>query len=136
QVVPSMPAGLEIAVTTATLLKLDPGAVTNSLLVRVADPENPRSTVADIQDVVDDLGVWTTGPVVERAMFDQVIDALLAVVVGLLAVAVFIALIGVTNTLSLSVLERQRENAMLRAIGLTRKQLRLTLAVEGLLIAL
>jgi len=136
KVVPSMPAGLEIAVTTATLLELDPTATTNSLLVRVADPEDPLDTVSDIQEIVDDLGVWTTGPVVERAMFDQVIDALLAVVVGLLAVAVFIALIGVTNTLSLSVIERQRENAMLRAIGLTRKQLRLTLAMEGLLIAL
>ena len=46
-----------------------------------------------------------------------------------------LALIGVSNTLSLSVIERTRENAMLRAIGLTRGQLRGMLAVEALLIS-
>ena len=55
--------------------------------------------------------------------------------VGLLAVAVVIALIGVTNTLSLSVIERTRESATLRAIGLWKEQLRGMLAVEGMLIA-
>ncbi len=55
--------------------------------------------------------------------------------VGLLAVAVLIAFIGVANTLSLSVVERTRESALLRALGLTRGQLRGMLAVEGALIA-
>ena len=71
----------------------------------------------------------------ERASYERVIDTLLAIVVGLLGVAVVIALIGVANTLSLSVLERRRESATLRAIGLSRRQLRLMLAVEGMLIA-
>jgi len=43
--------------------------------------------------------------------------------------------VGVANTLSLSVIERRRENATLRAIGLTRRQLRSTLAIEGVLVA-
>ena len=60
---------------------------------------------------------------------------ILGIVVGLLAVAVVIALIGVANTLSLSVIERTRENAMLRAIGLWKAQLRAMLAIEGMLIA-
>ncbi|MHA7269737.1 FtsX-like permease family protein [Arthrobacter sp. HLT1-20] len=76
-----------------------------------------------------------SGAVLEKAMFGQVIDMLLLVVTGLLAVAVFIALIGVANTLSLSVLERTRENSLLRALGLTRGQLRGMLALEALLIA-
>ena len=71
----------------------------------------------------------------QRAFFQRVIDTLLAIVVGLLGVAVVIAMVGVTNTLSLSVIERRRESATLRAIGLTRGQLRATLAVEGLLVA-
>lgn len=75
------------------------------------------------------------GSVMEKAMFNQVIDMLLLVVTGLLAVAVFIALIGVANTLSLSVLERTRENSLLRALGLTRGQLRGMLALEAVLIA-
>ena len=53
----------------------------------------------------------------------------------LLAVAVVIALVGVANTWSLSVLERRRESATLRAIGLSRRQLRWMLAIEGMLIA-
>lgn len=75
------------------------------------------------------------GAVLEKVMFNQVIDMLLLVVTGLLAVAVFIALIGVANTLSLSVLERTRENSLLRALGLTRGQLRGMLALEAVLIA-
>ncbi|MCM4082418.1 FtsX-like permease family protein [Paractinoplanes hotanensis] len=60
----------------------------------------------------------------------------LGVVTALLALAVLIALVGVANTLTLSVVERTRENALLRAIGLTRRQLRLTLATEALVMAL
>ncbi|MFI9639105.1 ABC transporter permease [Micromonospora sp. NPDC051925] len=60
----------------------------------------------------------------------------LDVVTAMLALAVVIALIGVANTLTLSVVERTRENALLRAIGLTRRQLRLTLATEALVMAL
>ncbi|WP_279402411.1 ABC transporter permease, partial [Arthrobacter sp. JCM 19049] len=70
----------------------------------------------------------------EKAMFSQIIDVLLMIVSGLLAVAVLIALIGVANTLSLSVLERTRENSLLRALGLKKKQLRSMLAVEAVLI--
>ena len=64
------------------------------------------------------------------------ISVILAFVMGLLAVAIVIALIGVTNTLSLSVLERKRETATLRSIGLSARQLRSMLAVEGIFIAL
>jgi putative ABC transport system permease protein len=46
-----------------------------------------------------------------------------------------IALIGVGNTLGLSVIERTRESALLRALGLQRGQLRLMLAVEAVLLA-
>ncbi|MGN5731992.1 FtsX-like permease family protein [Arthrobacter psychrochitiniphilus] len=76
-----------------------------------------------------------SGDVLEKATFNQVIDMMLLVVTALLAVAVFIALIGVANTLSLSVLERTRENSLLRALGLTRGQLRGMLALEAVLIA-
>jgi putative ABC transport system permease protein len=75
------------------------------------------------------------GMAVRRAEYDHVIDTLLAVVLGLLGVAVLIAILGVANTLALSVIERRRESATLRAIGLTRRQLRATLAVEGTVIA-
>jgi putative ABC transport system permease protein len=56
-------------------------------------------------------------------------------VLGLLGISVAIALIGIANTLGLSVLERTREHALLRALGLTRRQLRRMLAAEALLLS-
>lgn len=88
-----------------------------------------------VQDAVGDAAVSVVSPAAERAVYEQVINTMLAVVVGLLGVAVVIALVGVANTLSLSVLERRRESATLRAIGLSRRGLRWMLAVEGMLIA-
>lgn len=76
-----------------------------------------------------------SGGAMEKAGFNQIIDIMLLVVTGLLAIAVLIALIGVANTLSLSVLERTRENALLRALGLTKRGLRGMLAIEAVLVA-
>ncbi|MUK02134.1 FtsX-like permease family protein [Vibrio cholerae] len=95
--------------------------------------------VTDVQsDIVAATGIseyQVTGASIERAAYNQIIDVMLLIVTALLAVAVLIALIGVANTLSLSVLERRRENSLLRALGLTRGQLRGMLAVEAVLIA-
>src|SRR5690606_40224871 len=54
---------------------------------------------------------------------------------GLLGLAIVIALFGIANTLTLSVVERTRESALLRALGLTRRQLRRMLSVEALVMA-
>jgi putative ABC transport system permease protein len=63
------------------------------------------------------------------------IDTVLAVAIGLLAVSVLVSLVGVANTLSLSVAERTRENGLLRALGLTRRQMKAMLVLESLLIS-
>ncbi|MFC3300680.1 FtsX-like permease family protein [Arthrobacter agilis] len=95
--------------------------------------------VAEVQSqIVAATGISeynVTGAAIERLAYNQIIDVMLLIVTALLAVAVLIALIGVANTLSLSVLERRRENSLLRALGLTRGQLRGMLAVEAVLIA-
>ncbi|WP_422390832.1 ABC transporter permease [Arthrobacter sp. N1] len=97
------------------------------------------TAAADLQaEIVTATGVSeynVSGAVIERLAYNQIIDVMLLIVTALLAVAVLIALIGVANTLSLSVLERRRENSLLRALGLTRGQLRGMLAVEAVLIA-
>jgi len=64
------------------------------------------------------------------------VNSLLGLVGGLLALALVIALLGIANTLALSVVERVRESALLRALGLTRGQLRGMLAVEAAVTAL
>ena len=64
------------------------------------------------------------------------IDTLLNLIYALLALAIVIALIGITNTLALSIFERTRELGLLRAIGMTRGQLRATVRWESMIIAL
>ncbi|MFD4181157.1 ABC transporter permease [Rhodococcus sp. NPDC058514] len=65
----------------------------------------------------------------------QQIDTLLAVLYGLLALAIVIAILGIINTLALSVVERRREIGMLRAVGMQRPQVRRTIYLESVLIA-
>ncbi|WP_214413490.1 ABC transporter permease [Sphaerisporangium fuscum] len=71
-----------------------------------------------------------------RGQFDQALDMVLMVITGLLGLAILISLLGIANTLSLSVHERTRESALLRALGLTRPQLRRMLSVEALILGL
>ncbi len=63
------------------------------------------------------------------------IDTLLAVLYGLLALAIVIAILGIVNTLALSVVERRREIGMLRAVGTQRSQVRRAIYLESALIA-
>ena len=85
------------------------------------------------QDSFTDAEVTAGGA--EREMYGQILQVLLGITVGLLAVAVLVALVGVANTLSLGVVERRGENALLRALGTTRSQMRAMLGWEGVLLA-
>jgi putative ABC transport system permease protein len=60
----------------------------------------------------------------------------LALVYALLALAILIALLGIGNTLALSIFERTRELGLLRAVGMTRSQLRASIRWESVIIAL
>src|SRR5690606_27543330 len=70
------------------------------------------SPSVEVQDL-EEYAEAQTGP----------LDTFLAIIYGLLGLAVIIALIGIANTLSLSVLERTKELGLLRAVGMSRKQL-------------
>ena len=64
------------------------------------------------------------------------INKILNLVYVLLAMALVIALFGIANTLALSVFERTREFGLLRAVGMSRAQVRSTVRWESVLIAL
>jgi putative ABC transport system permease protein len=66
---------------------------------------------------------------------DQV-NGLLGILYGLLGLAILIAILGIVNTLALSVVERRREIGMLRAVGMQRAQVRRAIYVESALIAM
>ena len=106
----------------------DLDAATHVLLVK-ADTDKSGVSVDgiynDMQAALEkSTDATVTGPIAERIVWAKMIDSMMMLLVGLIAVAVLIALVGVANTLSLSVIERTRESATLRAIGMTRGQLR------------
>ncbi|MEV6577225.1 FtsX-like permease family protein [Streptomyces sp. NPDC051582] len=71
----------------------------------------------------------------KQTLKDQV-GQLLNMVYGLLGLAIIVAVLGVVNTLALSVVERTREIGLMRAIGLSRRQLRRMIRLESVVIAL
>ncbi|MCK0112821.1 FtsX-like permease family protein [Ornithinimicrobium sp. F0845] len=124
----------EIVLPVDDLAALDAQAVEAGMLIRLTDDADIGGVVADIRQAVDN-GAWVDGGAAARQELSNALDILVLVTTGLLAVAVLIAVVGIANTLALSVLERTRENALLRALGLTRSQLRGMLTVEGVLLA-
>jgi len=66
----------------------------------------------------------------------KMLNRLLALVYALLGLAILIALLGIANTLALSIAERTREVGLMRAVGMTRFQLRSTIRWEAVIIAL
>jgi putative ABC transport system permease protein len=86
------------------------------------------------------LAPYPTVQVQTRAQFDKSqvssVNQLLGLIYALLALAVVIALVGIVNTLMLSVFERTREIGLLRAVGMKRRQVRAMIRSEAVIIAL
>ncbi|MFJ8744297.1 ABC transporter permease [Embleya sp. NPDC127516] len=70
-----------------------------------------------------------------RKDFNKLFDVMLDIVYGLLSMAIVIAVLGVVNTLAMSVFERTREIGMMRAIGLDRRRTRRVIRLESLIIS-
>jgi putative ABC transport system permease protein len=106
-----------------------PGAV----LVRTNGSPGVETAVSNA------LAPYANVQVQTRAQFEQTqvsaVNQLLGLVYALLALAVLIALIGIVNTLMLSVLERTREIGLLRAVGMRRPQVRAMIRSEAVILA-
>ena len=110
---------------------------THEIWIRTQGDRDAALLLDDIRQAVgehDDMAI--SGGLTQKKRWSETIDSLLAIMVALLGVAVIIALIGVSNTLMMSVLERRRETATLRAIGMSSVQVRRSLGVEACMIAL
>ncbi|WP_031481369.1 ABC transporter permease [Streptomyces bicolor] len=83
--------------------------------------DNPAIKVMDKQDI--------------RNEFGGAINTMLNIMYGLLAMALIIAVLGVVNTLAMSVFERQQEIGMLRAIGLDRRRVKRMVRLEAVVIS-
>jgi putative ABC transport system permease protein len=108
-----------------------------TLYVRAQDGVDATTLRAPIDEVVDRFPVVQ---VLDQSEFsDQVrgqVNQLLGLVYALLGLAVVIAVLGIVNTLVLSVLERTREIGLLHAVGTSRRQVRRMVRIEAVLIAL
>lgn len=123
-------------VAPATLARLAPGAPARAVWVRAEDGTDPEDLAGSLEAIGSPLDAGVENGLAQRSYVDLQLDVLTGGVVGLLGIAVVIALVGIANTLGLSVLERGREHALLRALGLTRRQVRRMLATEAVLLAL
>ena len=109
----------------------------NQVYAKVADGANPRVVAQDIKKV---LKQYPNAELLDQEQFkatrSEQIDQILNLIYALLALAVVIALIGIANTLGLSIVERTNELGLLRAVGMTRRQLRSVIRWESVIIAL
>jgi putative ABC transport system permease protein len=111
-------------VDSSVLVKLRPGV---GLAAGRAAVERVTATVAGVS--VQDAKAYA-------ASVTRGVDTFLGVVYVLLLLAILIALMGIANTLSLALHERSRELGLLRAVGLTRAQVRAMVRWESVIIAL
>ena len=85
------------------------------------------------------LAGWPNATIEDQAEFrtavTEEIDMMLNLMYGLLGLAVVISLMGIANTLALSIEERTRELGLLRAVGMHRRQLKRAIRAEALLIS-
>ena len=100
----------------------------------------PGASLGDARRAVDAIAADFPNVAVEnqaefKATQAGLVDQLLGLITALLALALIIALLGITNTLALSVFERTREIGLLRAVGMSRRQARSMIRWESVIIA-
>jgi putative ABC transport system permease protein len=106
------------------MVKLEPGAEATTVQASVVAATSEFGNV-EVQD--------------QTAFRDQqagFIDQLLGLISALLAFAILIALFGIVNTLGLSIFERTRELGLLRAVGMSRKQIKRMIRWESVIISI
>jgi putative ABC transport system permease protein len=104
--------------------------------VSLDEGANTDAVVADVERVMADYPLVTVG---DRAslldQFNSAVDVALGIIYVLLGVAILIALLGILNTLLLSIFERTRELGLLRAVGLNRRGVMRMIGTESVVMA-
>ena len=109
----------------------------SAVMVRGSDSASSAELREAVYSTVDEhptLNVTSMGDM--RQEFEQILDVAFYAIAAMLGLAIIIAVFGISNTMALSVLERTRESAILRALGLNKSQLRRMLGVEAVLLCL
>ncbi|MEU0241327.1 FtsX-like permease family protein [Nocardiopsis sp. NPDC006198] len=105
--------------------------------VRAAEGADASEVRDAVYTAVDDHPTMQVMSVAEmKNQFSDMMDIAFYTIAAMLGLAIVIAVFGISNTMALSVLERTRESALLRALGLAKGQLRRMLGVEAVLLCL
>ncbi|MBT8215120.1 MAG: ABC transporter permease [Acidimicrobiia bacterium] len=106
------------------------------IAIKLADGVTPDTGRALIEaEAVNLPGLDIRDGIEYREAQEQQVDSILALFQGLLFLAVVIALLGIVNTLVLSIFERTREIGLLRAVGMSRWQVRRMVLWESIVVA-
>lgn len=100
-----------------------------------ADPEAVQNRLAEVIERAFPTAEVMNQQELKKNQEDQV-NKLLGLIYALLALAIIVSLFGIANTLALSIHERTRELGMLRAIGMSRRQVRAMIRYEAVITAL
>ncbi|MFE5818985.1 ABC transporter permease [Streptomyces sp. NPDC056479] len=120
----------------ATLEKYAPGGQDAAVYVNAASGTSADDLRAGLEKTLDPYPQVQVRDIADyKDLVHDQIAVLLYLVYALLGLAIIIAVLGVVNTLALSVVERTREIGLLRAIGLARRQLRRMIRLESVVIA-
>jgi putative ABC transport system permease protein len=109
----------------------------NALIVFADDGPAADGLQDRLDAIVEELPIVTVKD--QQAFAEErrePIDNFVLIIFALLGLALVIAVLGIVNTLALSIIERTREVGLLRAIGLSRRQLRQMIRLESVVIAL
>jgi putative ABC transport system permease protein len=98
------------------------------------DPSAASAALAPLANEFPQLNFETRGDFQDRV--EGQLDSLLIIINVFLGLAIVIALLGITNTMALSVLERTREIGLMRAVGMTRRQTKGMIRLEAAVVSL
>ncbi|MGW4383127.1 ABC transporter permease [Kitasatospora sp. NPDC004531] len=125
-----------IIASTQLIGQHEPDPYVNEIMVKGTDGPSAalKQSIKQATGNNPVIEVLTEKDMVEQ--FSRIITTMLNIMYGLLGMAVIVAVLGVINTLAMSVFERKREIGMLRAIGLDRRGIKRMVRIESVVISL